>query len=94
MVLTMEIGVTSLPTDGFATAIPETALVTDTAGVNTPSASVRLVPNRLCAQVSTGRRVDGCSGCGDSRARAKATTAAWRAAQTGLRSRIFGTNPL
>ena len=44
---TIEMGVTSLATDGFATAIPPTALVTDTAGVKTPSASVRLVPNKL-----------------------------------------------
>ena len=48
----MDIGVTSLETEGFATAIPPTALVTDTAGVKTPSASVRLVPKRLYAKVS------------------------------------------
>ena len=47
MMLTIEIGVTSLATDGLATAIPDTALVTETAGVKTPSASVRLVPKRL-----------------------------------------------
>ena len=44
---TMDMGVTSLPTDGFATAIPETALVTETAGVKTPSTRVKLVPKRL-----------------------------------------------
>lgn len=43
----MDMGVTSLPTEGLATAIPETALVTDTAGVKTPSASVSDVPNKL-----------------------------------------------
>lgn len=47
--LTIEIGVMSPATDGFATAIPPTALVTDTAGVKTPSAIVRLVPNKLYA---------------------------------------------
>ena len=40
-------GVTSLESLGLATAIPPTALVTDTAGVKIPSASVRLVPKRL-----------------------------------------------
>ena len=40
----MDMGMTSLETLGFATAIPATALVTDTAGVNMPSARVRLVP--------------------------------------------------
>lgn len=45
--LTIEIGVTSFATEGLATAMPPTALVTDTAGVKTPSASVRLVPKRL-----------------------------------------------
>ena len=43
--LTIEIATMSEATSGFATAIPPTALVTETAGVNTPSASVRLVPN-------------------------------------------------
>lgn len=43
---TIEIGTTSLETLAFATAIPATALVTDTAGVKIPSASVRLVPKR------------------------------------------------
>ena len=38
---------TSFATDGLAMAIPETALVTETAGVKTPSARVREVPNRL-----------------------------------------------
>ncbi len=42
----MEIGVTSAETDGFATAMPATALVTETAGVNMPSAIVKLVPNK------------------------------------------------
>lgn len=53
---TMEIGVTSLDTDCLATAIPETALVTDTAGVKTPSARVRHVPNRLCSGSGKERR--------------------------------------
>lgn len=43
---TIEMGTTSAPTLGFATAIPATALVTDTAGVKIPSARVRLVPNK------------------------------------------------
>lgn len=47
MKLTIDIPVISLETEGLATAIPPTALVTETAGVKTPSASVRLVPNRL-----------------------------------------------
>ncbi len=38
----MEIPVISLMTLGFAIAIPPTALVTETAGVNTPSAIVKL----------------------------------------------------
>lgn len=41
----MEIPTTSLETDGFATAIPATALVMETAGVKTPSARVSAVPN-------------------------------------------------
>ena len=45
----MDIGVMSDETLGFATAIPATALVTETAGVKTPSASVKLVPNNACA---------------------------------------------
>lgn len=44
--LAIEMGATSLATDGFATAIPATALVTETAGVKMPSAIVRDVPNR------------------------------------------------
>ena len=40
--LTIEIPVISFVTDSFATAIPPTALVTDTAGVKTPSAIVSL----------------------------------------------------
>lgn len=40
--ITMEIPVMSLTTLGFAIAIPPTALVTETAGVNTPSAIVKL----------------------------------------------------
>ena len=44
---------TSLWTEGVATAIPDTALVTDTAGVKTPSARVRLVPKRLCVPIIT-----------------------------------------
>ncbi len=43
--LTIEMGTTSPETLAFAIAIPETALVTETAGVRIPSASVRLVPN-------------------------------------------------
>ena len=38
----------SLVTDAFATAMPPTALVTETAGVKIPSAIVRLVPKRAC----------------------------------------------
>ena len=38
----METGTTSLLIDALATAIPPTALVTDTAGVNIPSAMVKL----------------------------------------------------
>jgi hypothetical protein len=34
-------------TEGFATAMPPTALVTETAGVKTPSAIVNPVPRRL-----------------------------------------------
>jgi hypothetical protein len=41
-------GMMSLVTLGLATAIPATALVTDTAGVNIPSAIVKLVPKRHC----------------------------------------------
>ena len=37
---------TSPETAGLAIAMPATALVTETAGVNTPSARVRLVPKR------------------------------------------------
>ena len=40
---TIDIGIMSLVTDGLATAIPPTALVTETAGVKTPSAIVNLV---------------------------------------------------
>lgn len=39
---TMDMGIISLLTDGFAMAIPPTALVTETAGVNIPSAIVKL----------------------------------------------------
>lgn len=39
---TIETGTTSLLIDALATAIPPTALVTDTAGVNIPSAMVKL----------------------------------------------------
>jgi hypothetical protein len=45
-VLTIEIGMMSWTTEGFATPIPPTALVTETAGVNIPSAMVKLVPNK------------------------------------------------
>jgi hypothetical protein len=38
--------VISFETEGFAMAIPATALVTETAGVKIPSAIVRAVPNR------------------------------------------------
>ena len=50
--IAIEMGVVSLVTDGLATAIPATAEVTDTAGVNMPSAIVRLVPNRHCSMVN------------------------------------------
>ena len=39
---TIDIGIISLVTNGLATAIPPTALVTETAGVKTPSAIVNL----------------------------------------------------
>lgn len=39
-----------MATEGLATARPETALVTETAGVKTPSARVRHVPKRLYGQ--------------------------------------------
>lgn len=42
---TIEMPTTSCETEGLATAIPATALVTDTAGVKTPSAKVKAVPN-------------------------------------------------
>ena len=42
----MEIPVISPCTEGFATAIPATALVTETAGVKIPSAIVSAVPKR------------------------------------------------
>lgn len=44
--LTIETGVISDPTEGLATAIPLTALVTETAGVKIPSAMVNAVPNK------------------------------------------------
>ena len=47
----MEIGMTSLATEAFATAIPETALVTDTAGVKMPSAKVKAVPKIHCDSI-------------------------------------------
>jgi hypothetical protein len=50
--MAIDIGIVSLVTDGLATAIPPTAEVTDTAGVNMPSAIVRLVPNRHYFTVS------------------------------------------
>lgn len=46
--LTMDIGTMSPDTDGFATAMPPTALVMETAGVKTPSAIVKAVPNNDC----------------------------------------------
>lgn len=52
---TIEMDATSLMTDGLATAMPATALVTDTAGVKIPSARVKLVPNIHCAKVSLDR---------------------------------------
>lgn len=52
---TIEMGATSLMTDGLATAMPATALVTDTAGVKIPSARVKLVPNIHCARVRKDR---------------------------------------
>jgi len=42
----IDIGTTSLPTEGLAMAIPETALVTETAGVKIPSDNVKLVPSK------------------------------------------------
>ena len=42
---TIEIAVMSCAADGLATAMPPTALVTEIAGVKTPSAMVRLVNN-------------------------------------------------
>lgn len=45
--LTMEMGTMSLDTSGFAMAMPPTALVTETAGVRTPSAMAREVPKRV-----------------------------------------------
>jgi hypothetical protein len=53
----MEIETTSFDTEGLATAMPPTALVTETAAVRTPSAMVKLVPNS--AQISMGQRKDG-----------------------------------
>lgn len=53
--LTIEMGMMSDEILGFATAIPPTALVTDTAGVKTPSANVKLVPKRACRMVSAER---------------------------------------
>jgi hypothetical protein len=44
---TIEIAVISCEADGLATAMPPTALVTEIAGVKTPSAMVRLV-KKLC----------------------------------------------
>ena len=41
---------------GFATAIPATALVTDTAGVKMPSAMVKLVPNKAYSDRSARAR--------------------------------------
>ena len=52
--LTIDMATMSEATSGFATAIPPTALVTETAGVNTPSANVRLVPNSDLGVVSDG----------------------------------------
>lgn len=46
--LTMEMGAISLMTLSFATAIPPTADVTETAGVKTPSAIVHAVPRSVC----------------------------------------------
>lgn len=46
MTQTIEVGVILFETDGFATAIPPTALVTDMAGVNIPLAIIKLVPKR------------------------------------------------
>jgi hypothetical protein len=43
----MEMGTILLATSGLAIAIPPTADVTDTAGVNTPSAMQRAVPNKV-----------------------------------------------
>jgi len=45
-ILTREIPVMSLAVEGFATAIPAAALVTETAGVSTPSAMVNPVAKR------------------------------------------------
>lgn len=45
-ILTRETPVTLLMREGFATARPEAALVTETAGVSTPSAMVNPVAKR------------------------------------------------
>jgi hypothetical protein len=56
---TMEIGVISAITEGFAMPIPPTALVTETAGVNIPSAIVKLVPNKHFHQeIRIGKFID------------------------------------
>jgi hypothetical protein len=44
--IAIEMGIISWETEGLEIAIPATADVTDTAGVNMPSAIVKLVPNR------------------------------------------------
>lgn len=54
--LTVEIGTMSLEMLGFATAIPATALVTETAGVSMPSASVRLVLKRAYSTKRIGKK--------------------------------------
>jgi hypothetical protein len=48
----METGTILFMTEGWATAMPETALVTETAGVRIPSAIVRDVAKRHCSQFS------------------------------------------
>lgn len=50
-VLTIDIGLRLSVTDGFETAIPPTALVTETAGVRIPSAIVSLKASTMSTQL-------------------------------------------
>lgn len=54
--IAIEMGIISLVTEGLAIAIPATADVTDTAGVNMPSAIVKLVPNRHLSNIQLRKR--------------------------------------